>query len=102
MLVSSHSPRMYNMYNTALNSCYSKKQMEKNSIKHIRKLHVPDVILARVMAAYCALAFALCAACKSIAELLRRPFAAESKDYRALVHNRVEIFMMIMIKLKKV
>lgn len=73
------------------------KANRKNSIKHIRKLHVPDVILARVMAAYCALAFALCAACKSIAELLRRPLAAESKDYRALVHNRVEIFMRLIM-----
>lgn len=46
---------------------------------NVRRLAVPDVILCLLKAAYCALALALWAACKSIAELLRKPFRPESK-----------------------
>lgn len=52
---------------------------------YLRRLAVPDCILLRVIAEYCALAFALCAAWRSIAELLLKPFLPES----AIIQNYV-------------
>lgn len=59
-------------------------ESQPSKSNYLRRLAVPDAIFCLAIAEYCALALALCAACKSMAELLLKSFLLpESKIMNA-------------------